>query len=170
MKSRLTKAERENLLIDLVTSLTITRSLNDVVLFLQDLLTKSEIEMLSKRLRIAKLLLSGMTYDEIADSLHTSLATVAKISAWLSERGDGFRNIIQKLPEPKEREMLTGPLDWDNLKRKYSQYFWPEVLLEEVVKSASKRQKDKIKNALDVLDEKNELHKRIEKLIRSNIA
>src|SRR5258706_4511321 len=150
MKSRLTKAERENLLIDLVNSLTITRSLNDVVLFLQDLLTKSEIEMLSKRLRIAKLLLSGMTYDEIADSLHTSLATVAKISAWLSERGDGFRNIIQKLPEPKEHEMLTGPLDWDNLKGKYPHNSCHKFFLREEEKRPGKDQNVKFKNALGV--------------------
>jgi len=165
MKSRLSKSEQENLLIDLINALTLTRSINDVVLFLQDLLTKSEMQMLSKRLRIAKLLLIGMTYDEISDVLHTSEATVAKIAAWLSERGDGFRNIIEKLPKQDHKDPLSKKFDWDKIKRKYSLYFWPELLLEEIIKGANQRQKDRIKDVLNVLDDKNELHKRIEKLV-----
>ncbi|MEK7534402.1 MAG: Trp family transcriptional regulator, partial [Patescibacteria group bacterium] len=67
---KLTKGEQESLVFDLVHSLVQTQTVGDVALFIQDLLTKSEMKMLGKRLRIAKLLLSGMTYEEIEKNLH----------------------------------------------------------------------------------------------------
>ena len=47
--------------------------------FLEDLLTEDEILDLAQRLKIAKLLLDGKTYDEIAEKVGTSTATVSKI-------------------------------------------------------------------------------------------
>ena len=38
--------------------------------------------------------------------------------------------------------------DWDKFKRKHALYFWPELLLEEVIKSATKKNKDRIRNFL----------------------
>ena len=123
-------------------------------------------KILAKRLRIAKLLISGMKYEQIGKEVHASYGTVAKISAWLAERGDGFRKIIDKLPTHQKSQPWTQRSEWDSFKRRYSLYFWPELLLEEIVKNASIRQKVKIRNVLENLNEKSELHKRIEKLLR----
>ena len=164
---KLTKGEQESLVFDLVHSLVQTQTVGDVALFIQDLLTKSEMKMLGKRLRIAKLLLSGMTYEEIEKNLHTSHTTVAKIAAWLAERGDGFRKIIEKLPKEKQEEKWFERSEWDSFKRRYSLYFWPELLLEEIVKNANQKQKERIKSVLEKLEEKSELHKNIEKLLHS---
>jgi len=163
---KLTKAEQESLVFDLVHALVQTQTVGEAALFVQDLLTKSEMKMLGKRLRIAKLLLSGMTYEEIQNNLHSSHTTVAKIAAWLAERGDGFRKIIEKLPKEKQEEKWFERSEWDSFKRRYSLYFWPELLLEEIVKNANQRQKDRIKSVLERLEEKSELHKNIEKLLR----
>ncbi len=163
---KLTKGEQESLVFDLVHSLVQTQTVGDVALFIQDLLTKSEMKMLGKRLRIAKLLLSGMTYEEIEKNLHTSHTTVAKIAAWLAERGDGFRKIIEKLPKYKDEEKWFERSEWDSFKRRYSLYFWPELLLEEIVKNANQKQKERIRSVLERLEEKSELHKNIEKLLR----
>ncbi|MEK7534267.1 MAG: hypothetical protein AAB600_02910, partial [Patescibacteria group bacterium] len=114
----------------------------------------------------AKLLLSGMTYEEIEKNLHTSHTTVAKIAAWLAERGDGFRKIIEKLPKYKDEEKWFERSEWDSFKRRYSLYFWPELLLEEIVKNANQKQKERIRSVLERLEEKSELHKNIEKLLR----
>lgn len=163
---KLSKEDQESLVFDLVHAFTLTHNIGETALFLQDLLTKTEMKTLGKRLRIAKLLLENMTYDEIARSLHASHATVAKIGAWLAERGDGFRKIIEKLPKEKYTKLQTERSDWDKFKRRYSLYFWPELLLEEVIKSANEKQKGKIREVLERLEEKSELHKKIEKLLR----
>ncbi|MDP2649222.1 MAG: Trp family transcriptional regulator [bacterium] len=163
---KLSKSDQESLIFDLVNALVAAQSVSDAALFLQDLLTKAEMKMLGKRLRIAKLLIDGMTYREIEEALHVGHGTVAKIAIWLSERGDGFRKIIQKLPRQSTNKNWEELSDWDGLKRRYSIYFWPELLLEEVIKTASKKQKDKIKNVLDKLDEKSELHKKIGKYLK----
>ena len=55
--------------------------------------------------------------------------------------------------------------EWDNIKRRYSLYFWPELLLEEIIKNAHQREKERIKSVLERLEEKSELHKKIEKLL-----
>ncbi len=130
-------SEKEDLVLDLVHAVVMVQSVKDVALFLQDLLTKSELRMLSKRLRIAKLLLQGLTYEQIEDKLHTSHTTVAKIAAWLSEKGEGFRAIVQKLPKKQNIKEWHNYSEWDKIKRRYSLYFWPELLLEEILKSAT---------------------------------
>jgi len=165
---KLSKKEQESLVLDLINALVLAQSVSEAALFIQDLLTKSEVKMLAKRLRIAKLLLSGMTYKEIEEDLHVGHGTIAKIAAWLAERGDGFRKIIEKLPKKKDEEKWLERSEWDSFKRRYSLYFWPELLLEEIVKNANQKQKEKIKSVLERLEEKSVLHKKIEKLLRSS--
>ena len=162
---KLSKKEQESLVLDLVNALVQAQTLSEAALFLQDLLTKSEMKILAKRLRIARLLLEGMTYQQVEKDLHVSHGTVAKIAAWLAERGDGFRKIIEKLPKEKHEEKWFERSEWDSFKRRYSLYFWPELLLEEIVKNANQKQKDRIKSVLERLEEKSELHKNIEKLL-----
>lgn len=161
----LSRKEHEELTLDLVNAIVGSKSVVDAALFLQDLLTKSEMQMFAKRLRIAKLLLAGLTYENIQTQLHVSHSTVAKIAVWLSEKGDGFRRVIEKLPKQKETKSLELS-GWDTLKRKHSLYFWPELLLEEIVKNANNRQKQRIKDVLDGLEKKSQLHKNLEKLVR----
>lgn len=163
---KLSKEDQESLVFDLIHAFTQTHSVGEAALFLQDLLTKAEMKILGKRLRIAKLLLENMTYDEIAEDLHTSHATVAKIGAWLAERGDGFRKIVDKLPKQKQTKNWAERSNWDKFKRRYSLYFWPELLLEQVVRSANEKQKEKIRKVMERLEEKSELHRKIEKLLR----
>jgi uncharacterized protein YerC len=165
---RLTNTEQVSLLRDLAYALVQSKSLDEAALFLQDLLTKSELTVLAKRLRIAKLLLKGDSYEEIEGKVKVSHGTIAKIAAWLTERGEGFRNIISRLPKETQSSTFKEFTEWDRFKRRYSIYFWPELLLEEIIRSANKRQKDRLINVLDSLEEKSELNKRIEKLLKSS--
>lgn len=162
---KLSKREQEELVFDLVNALVQAQTMNEAALFLQDLLTKSEMKILAKRLRIAKLLLAEMTYQQIETDLHVSHGTVAKIAAWLAERGDGFRKIIEKLSKKQDEKKWFERSEWDTFKRRYSLYFWPELLLEEIVKNANDKQKERIRNVLERLEEKSELHRKIEKLL-----
>lgn len=163
---RLSKNEQESLLFDLVHAIVQAKSVSEAVLFLQDLLTKSEITVLSKRLRIAKLLISGASYEQIEKKLNVSHSTIAKIAAWLADRGEGFRNILNKLPRETKSKYQENISDWDRIKRKHGLYFWPELLLEEIVKSTNRKQKERIGSILDRVEEKSELHRKMEKLLK----
>ena len=156
----------EDLTYDLINAFALTNNVKESALFLQDLITKKEAIILGKRLRIAKLLLQGKTYEDIVNILNVSHGTVAKISAWLAERGEGFRQIVMKLPKQKEEKMPQEISDWDKLKRRHPMYFWPELLLEEILKKANKKDKDRIRKVLENLDVKNELHRNIEKFLK----
>lgn len=163
---KLSKDKQESLVFDLIHAIIAAQTVSDAALFLQDLLTQSELKILGKRLRIAKLLLEGRTYEEIEKNLHVSHGTVAKIAAWLTDRGDGFRRIVKKLPKQKDEKSWHEYSDWDKIKRKYSLYFWPELLLEEIVKGADRKQKEKIRSVLDRVEEKSELHRRLAKFLK----
>lgn len=158
---------KEDLFLDLVSALVQTKNITEAALFLQDLLTRKEAQNLSKRLRIAKLLIEGKTYEEIEEKINVSHATIAKIAIWLEEKGDGFRKIIERLPKNQNENVEDINLsDWNKFKRRHSLYFWPELLLEKIIKSANLTEKNQIKSVLNKLDEKSQLHRRIEKLLR----
>lgn len=94
--------DQQDLVFDLINAFTIVNNTLDSALLLQDLLTEDEIKDLSKRLRIAKLLLDGETHRQIADELHCSLATVTKIKIWLDNAGEGLIKVIKKLPKRRK--------------------------------------------------------------------
>lgn len=100
---KLSPGEREGLVFDLINAFASANSPTDSALLLQDLLTETEIKNLSKRLRIAKLILSGQTHEEIVQELHSSHATVTKVGMWLNSAGNGFKKVIQKLPKRKQK-------------------------------------------------------------------
>lgn len=95
---RLSRNEELELMFDLINSFRVVKTPIETANFLQDLLTAKEIKNLAKRLRIAKLLLNNITYEEIVRTLHVSYATVAKVSTWFSQGGEGFRKVIARLP------------------------------------------------------------------------
>lgn len=94
--------EQEDLVFDLINAFSLANNPLDSALLLQDLLTEDEIKDLSKRLRIAKLLLEGQTHEEIVKEAHCSFATITKIRLWLDNAGEGLKMIIKKLPKRKK--------------------------------------------------------------------
>lgn len=108
---KLSKEDQLDLTFDLINAISLVRSPVETAALLQDLLTQSEVKNLGKRLRIAKLLLSGKTQEEIIQSLHCSFATIARINLWLNQGGEGFKKVIAKLPSRKETpKLLPRPL------------------------------------------------------------
>lgn len=99
---KLSIQDQQDLVFDLINAFTLVNNPLDSALLLQDLLTEDEVKDLSKRLRIARLLLEGRTHREIADELHCSLATVTKIRIWLENAGEGLVKIIKKLPQRRK--------------------------------------------------------------------
>ena len=66
----------KQLLLDALNKAKKARELPD---FVDDLFTEEEILDLAQRLKIAKLIIAGKTYDEIAEKVNTSTSTVSKI-------------------------------------------------------------------------------------------
>ncbi len=74
----------------------IKKSSKDLSNFLDDLLTEEEILDLAQRLKIAKLILDGKSYDEIAEKVGTSTSTVSKIGQIIKYGKGGLEKVMGK--------------------------------------------------------------------------
>ncbi len=171
--NRMSKKGRDQIVFDFIYSLAGCKNINDAAIFIEDLLTETELEFISRRLRIAKFLIEGKTYAEIRDSVQVSDVTIAKIAAWLKEKGDGFRSIVRKLPERTVPDDPMKESSWVYLQRKYPVYFLPEKIIEQIVSMANKKQKVRLMKVIQEVDEslkkKSQLHRNIELLLSNKI-
>ena len=83
----------------------------DVVTFLNDLLSSAERVMLAKRVAIAFLLLEGKyTYDDISKTLKVSRGTIAKVHSVLILQGTGYKKILGDMLKRKVLKILLAEL------------------------------------------------------------
>ncbi len=98
--SRISKHPNEEIVENKVSNIFINSIKNinqteDVVSFLNDLLSPQERVMLAKRIGVAYLLLNGnYTYDDIKKALRVSQGTIAKIHAVFALQGEGYRKTL----------------------------------------------------------------------------
>ena len=71
-------------------------SIEEAELFLADLCTMKELEAMSQRLKAAKMLLEGKTYNEIVEETEISSATLARVSKCIRYGDGGYKTIITK--------------------------------------------------------------------------
>lgn len=168
---RLAKEIQEELFQDFCEALARLRTAEEVLPFLTDLLTKNEVTILIKRLQIARLLLEGKDYRTIEKSLRTSHGTIARVAAWLADSGEGFRLAIGRIPQKQRKNMRSryDESEWDKLKRRYPMMFWPQLVLEEVVRSADKKEKERFHKAVEALDRKSEFYRHFNRLLDSSL-
>ena len=69
---------------------------SDTLNFLRDLCTLDELEELSTRLEIARMLGKGVSYRKIAERTKVSTTTVTRIAYWFEHGEGGYKNIISK--------------------------------------------------------------------------
>lgn len=67
--------------------------------FLTNILTPTELEEISKRLQIVKMLDAGIPQREIAEKLGVSIATITRGSRELKYGVSGFKKILEKLKD-----------------------------------------------------------------------
>lgn len=65
--------------------------------FLRDLLTESEINEFAKRLKVAEMLIDKVPYSLIEKETGFSSTTVARVSKWLNNGNEGYKEIISKI-------------------------------------------------------------------------
>lgn len=149
---KLSPEEQFDLLFDLINAFALMKSSSESALLLQDLLTESELKNLAKRLGIAKLILSGMTQREISSELHCSFATVAKITMWLNQGGEGFRKVIKQLPERKGAVRYPKKIPGIG-------YTFPQIVAYAISLHSKKRQNDMLQSFVDSTRSKANLDK-----------
>lgn len=153
--SRLTPTKRKELILNLCRGIAVLNSSSEVADALTDLLTPKEIETIGKRLQIAEYLVAGKDYEFIRSSLSVGYSTIARVNTWLNLSGEGFKIILSRKKPIKKGENVEerfDPYSWHNIKRRYSLYFWPQLLLEEFLKRADKKEQEKMKVIFNKLE------------------
>lgn len=114
--------------------------------FFKDILTYTEIRMLSKRLQIAKMLLEGYDYQTIRRYAQVTDVTISKVNNILHRNGGGLERAathLKKVEDKREKQLRSqDPLSFENLRKRYKGYYWPEEalsLLGETLKKVVKK-------------------------------
>ena len=106
------RAERKSLLAGLLDLVSGFRKRDEMMDFMFGMLTPSETLMLSRRVRIAQLLLEDMTYDHIRSEMGVGYKTIANVEQWLrsgsEERQVWLSDSIRKLSHTKGEKKNTG--------------------------------------------------------------
>lgn len=92
----------------------------EVVGFLIDLLTPSEILMIARRIQVAKMLLEEDNYEIIRKRLKVSNQTITKIEYWLKNDEEKNKLIIEKIEQLKK--MAKTRRFSDNMLDKYAHH------------------------------------------------
>lgn len=149
---RLPEWKEQDMAFDLINAFVLAKDSQTVALLLRDLLTTKEVRNLTKRLRIAKLFLSGRKYDEIVDEVNCSLGTVAKVKIWLDQGGQGLQRVIMQLPKRRSKPGRPGGLPGYNL---------PQILLATAHEITYQKEQERLNKFLDEMAEKGILDKNI---------
>ena len=152
----LTREEQADLFFDLINAFALARDPLSSAQLLQDLLTPAELRYLSKRLRIAKMLVGGIKQENIIAELHCSYGTVAKVRVWLDESGEGLKKIIRQLPKRKtEFKMEKG----------YYGYGLPQILIGSYFAYLSENERKRLESFVKTLNTKELVLKEIGKVL-----
>jgi len=165
-KFKLTKNQQTEPFLKLARSVALLHNPTEVASFLKDLLSEAEVLMLARRLQIAELLMDGATYDQIRSKLKVGPGTVARVQTWLELYGEGYRTVVSRLTKI-EKISTEEKSSFTQLKRKYPMYFWPELLLKEIVKSANKREKESLEKIVSQMREKSPVAIELSKILNS---
>lgn len=170
--SRLSRKEQQELLAQLCWAISETKNVEEAAELFKDLLSSQEAEMIAKRLKIAQLLIDGFSYEEIEEIAKTCPTTISRVNEWLKVSGEGYRKAVERIKLNKKtlEEPVYDPFSWQGVKRRHPLYFWPHFLLEEILKGASKREKQRLRTVLDKMDErmreKNKLFKQLDAILK----
>lgn len=65
--------------------------------FFDDVATMNEIQSLSQRLQVARMLEEGNTYNEIEKDTKASTATISRVRRCLDYGSDGYRTVLTRM-------------------------------------------------------------------------
>lgn len=65
--------------------------------FFDDIATMSEIQSLSQRLQVAKMLTEGQTYNTIEQETKASTATISRVRRCINYGNDGYQMVLERI-------------------------------------------------------------------------
>lgn len=77
-------------------------SLDECYLFFDDLATVNEIQSLSQRLEVARMLREGFTYHKIETETGASTATISRVKRSLNYGNDAYQFVLDRVAERRE--------------------------------------------------------------------
>lgn len=77
-------------------------NLEECYRFFEDVCTIKEVQSISQRLVVARMLREGKTYSEVEKSTGASTATISRVNRCLQYGADGYQLILKRLDEKKE--------------------------------------------------------------------
>lgn len=91
-------------------AVTLIEDRGEAITFFKDLLTPTEVRMLSKRLQIADMLSKGYKYEDIKNYIRVTVQTISSVNNKLNFGNDGLIKIIKKLEkiDQKKQDKLEG--------------------------------------------------------------
>lgn len=103
----------------------------DAKKFFKDLLTTSEMVMITRRIQIAKRLLRGESYEEIIERMKVGKTTIGQVDRWLNYGFGGYKDIIKKYKEENKKRTkrynknIEGyfPFSFKYLRKKHPAHF-----------------------------------------------
>jgi uncharacterized protein YerC len=169
---KMSKDEQEEIFIKFAQTIARIKNPVEAAHFIRDLFSEAEALMVSRRLKIADLLDQNFTYVNIKKVLPVSDGTIARIQVWMQNYGEGFRALLARTrkSDVKNSDPITEPGSWKWVKKKYPMHFWPALLLEEVIKSANKKQRERIIKVVRDMKEKTALTNQIKHLLRKKYS
>ncbi len=88
------KKVTKEMLNDLFSLISSVSSPEDCALLLEDLCTNKEVEQMAQRVRAAKLLLDGATYNKVIEETDISSATLSRVSRCV-QYGKGYTKFLK---------------------------------------------------------------------------
>jgi TrpR-related protein YerC/YecD len=119
----LTDKERRKFLKDFYSAVVSLKTEEDAKTFFKDLLTSSEITMISRRIQIAKKLLSNCTHEEIKKELKVGFTTISNVERWLNNGFGGYKKVLNKFEEQNKNKKMKNNFS-ESLLNKYPQHRW----------------------------------------------
>ncbi len=168
---KLSKEAQQKVLLELCQAMVMVKKLPEAAKVLGDLLSEQEIQMIAKRLQIAKLLLQKNTYEEIRKELRVSQQTIARVNLWLQQAGEGFRMVMARGLGKKDMKVPAWQpsVPRSEMARRFPLYYWPQGLLEEVMRAANNRQRARMLETLKTIRDsgkgKREVFRYVEELL-----
>jgi TrpR-related protein YerC/YecD len=95
----LSSSQKKKYLGDFYSMVSLLENREEVKNFFKDLLTLSEVVMISRRIQIAKMLFEGKSYEEIRKELKIGLSTISQVERWLNNGFGGYKKTIEDYQE-----------------------------------------------------------------------
>lgn len=73
------------------------KDIEECYVFFEDLCTINEIQSMSQRLEVARMLRKGCTYNQIEEETGASTATISRVKRCLNYGTDGYKMALERL-------------------------------------------------------------------------